>query len=76
LFSVAFLPFPTQLEIINTNRNEMIDSPLFVTWKKRDKHGDNQLRGCIGTFKAWKLHEGLKHFALERLISRTYRFDC
>lgn len=35
--------------------------PLFVTWKiGRDK----RLRGCIGTFSAMELHNGLREYAL------------
>ncbi|XP_030370893.1 uncharacterized protein CG5902 [Scaptodrosophila lebanonensis] len=35
--------------------------PLFVTWKiGRDK----RLRGCIGTFSAMQLHNGLREYAL------------
>ncbi|XP_039958693.1 uncharacterized protein CG5902 [Bactrocera neohumeralis] len=35
--------------------------PLFVTWKTgRDK----RLRGCIGTFSAMHLHNGLREYAL------------
>lgn len=36
--------------------------PLFITWKS-DKTGD--LRGCIGTFKAINLHDGLREYTLE-----------
>ena len=38
-------------------------TPLFITWKKR--HGDEyDLRGCIGTFYAQPLEEGLCDYAL------------
>lgn len=36
-------------------------SPLFVTWKIGR---DRRLRGCIGTFGALELHEGLREYAL------------
>lgn len=36
--------------------------PLFVTWQLgRDK----RLRGCIGTFKAINLHDGLSEYAIQ-----------
>jgi len=37
--------------------------PLFVTWKKwSSKHQEYDLRGCIGTFAAQPLAEGLQTF--------------
>lgn len=36
--------------------------PLFVTWKVGY---DKRLRGCIGTFKATNLHDGLKDYAIQ-----------
>lgn len=42
-------------------------SPLFVTWKKwSDAHQDHILRGCIGSFSAQPLHEGIAEYALSR----------
>ncbi|XP_072033893.1 AMMECR1-like protein isoform X2 [Amphiura filiformis] len=35
--------------------------PLFVTWKIGK---DRRLRGCIGTFTAMNLHEGLREYAI------------
>jgi hypothetical protein len=40
------------------------DSPLFVTWNTNTKSGEKRLRGCIGTFEAQELGEGLKSYAL------------
>jgi len=38
--------------------------PMFVTWKKHNGDGINwKLRGCIGTFSARDLTEGLKEYA-------------
>ena len=38
-------------------------SPIFVTWK----YGHNRkLRGCIGTFSAMNLHDGLREYAITR----------
>eukprot|EP01111_Echinosteliopsis_oligospora_P008559 TRINITY_DN2432_c0_g1_i2.p1 TRINITY_DN2432_c0_g1~~TRINITY_DN2432_c0_g1_i2.p1 ORF type:complete len:109 (-),score=15.64 TRINITY_DN2432_c0_g1_i2:277-558(-) len=44
--------------------------PLFVTWKKkiRRRSNDSELRGCIGTFKAKKLHAGLSEFAVTSAV--------
>lgn len=42
--------------------------PLFVTWKiGRDK----KLRGCIGTFSAMNLHEGLREYAITSAFKDT-----
>ena len=41
----------------------LIYSPLFVTWKIGK---DRRLRGCIGTFTAMNLHEGLREYAISR----------
>lgn len=38
--------------------------PLFVTWKKLDRWNEYQLRGCIGTFSAVRLHHGLSSYAV------------
>lgn len=38
-------------------------SPLFVTWNVLSK-GEKRLRGCIGTFEAQELEEGLRSYAL------------
>lgn len=38
--------------------------PLFVTWNIISSRGHKSLRGCIGTFDAQKLSEGLKNYAL------------
>jgi hypothetical protein len=39
-------------------------SPLFVTWNVVGRGGDTRLRGCIGTFEAQELDEGLRSYAL------------
>jgi hypothetical protein len=45
------------------------DSPLFVTWNVVSKSGERRLRGCIGTFEAQELGEGLKSYALTSCVS-------
>lgn len=50
------------------------DSPLFVTWNTVTKSGDKRLRGCIGTFEAQELSDGLKSYALTSAFDDT-RFN-
>jgi uncharacterized protein (TIGR00296 family) len=51
------------------------ESPLFVTWNKKSRHGDDyNLRGCIGTFEAQELESGLSMYALTSALHDT-RFD-
>ena len=38
--------------------------PLFVTWNTISSRGHKSLRGCIGTFEAQELAEGLESYAL------------
>lgn len=38
--------------------------PLFVTWNTVDNYKDKSLRGCIGTFEAQRLSQGLREYAL------------
>jgi hypothetical protein len=38
--------------------------PLFVTWDTRGRSGSKSLRGCIGTFEAQELEDGLRSYAL------------
>ena len=40
------------------------DRPLFVTWNTIDRSGSKTLRGCIGTFEAQELEDGLRSYAL------------
>lgn len=42
--------------------------PLFVTWNTLAKGGEKRLRGCIGTFEALELEEGLSSYALTRYV--------
>lgn len=44
--------------------------PLFVTWKIGN---EKKLRGCIGTFSALRLHDGLKEYCLSSAL-RDSRF--
>ncbi|VEU20546.1 DEKNAAC101419 [Brettanomyces naardenensis] len=47
--------------------------PLFVTWNIL-RHGNKELRGCIGNFGNLKLPEGVKEYALIAALEDT-RFD-
>ena len=42
--------------------------PLFVTWNTLSRGGEKRLRGCIGTFEALELEEGLGSYALTRYL--------
>jgi AMME syndrome candidate gene 1 protein len=42
--------------------------PLFVTWNTVSKNGQKSLRGCIGTFEAQELAQGLKSYALTSYV--------
>ncbi|KAF2026829.1 hypothetical protein EK21DRAFT_73354 [Setomelanomma holmii] len=50
------------------------DSPLFVTWNTVTRSEERRLRGCIGTFEAQELDEGLKSYALTSAFDDT-RFN-
>lgn len=47
-------------------RNEDEAHPLFVTWNTISRSGHKSLRGCIGTFEAQELEDGLRSYALTR----------
>ncbi|KAI1808725.1 AMMECR1 domain-containing protein [Daldinia bambusicola] len=51
------------------------ESPLFVTWNTvSPRTGNTSLRGCIGTFEAQELDEGLSSYAITSAIN-DMRFD-
>ncbi|KAI9883227.1 MAG: Histone chaperone asf1 [Watsoniomyces obsoletus] len=56
------------------------DRPLFVTWNAISRNGHKSLRGCIGTFEAQPLEEGLKNYALTSSVSLFFNIsssmDC
>ncbi|KAI8991972.1 DUF51 family protein [Mycotypha africana] len=45
--------------------------PLFVTWHKKSRYDNYELRGCIGNFNPMPLHEGLKKYALISALRDT-----
>ncbi|KAI1101625.1 AMMECR1 domain-containing protein [Jackrogersella minutella] len=51
------------------------ESPLFVTWNTvSPRSGHTSLRGCIGTFEAQELDDGLSSYAITSAI-HDMRFD-
>ncbi|KAK6849796.1 hypothetical protein PG995_013629 [Apiospora arundinis] len=51
------------------------ESPLFVTWNTVSaRSGNTSLRGCIGTFEAQELDDGLSSYAITSAI-HDMRFD-
>ncbi|RMZ18626.1 hypothetical protein D0859_17234 [Hortaea werneckii] len=46
--------------------------PLFVTWNVVNRSGHKTLRGCIGTFEAQDLEQGLRSYALTRTNLMIY----
>ncbi|KAI1397050.1 AMMECR1 domain-containing protein [Hypoxylon fuscum] len=48
------------------------ESPLFVTWNTvSPRSGNTSLRGCIGTFEAQELDEGLSEYAITSAMHDT-----
>lgn len=45
-------------------RQPEVEYPLFVTWNTINGRGHKNLRGCIGTFEAQEIENGLKNYAL------------
>jgi AMME syndrome candidate gene 1 protein len=45
--------------------------PLFVTWNTHSRSGHKSLRGCIGTFEALPLEQGLSGYALTSAFDDT-----
>jgi AMME syndrome candidate gene 1 protein len=45
--------------------------PLFVTWNTHSRSGHKSLRGCIGTFEALPLQQGLSGYALTSAFDDT-----
>ena len=46
--------------------------PLFVTWNTVSRSGHKSLRGCIGTFEALELEEGLRTYAMTSYVYTSY----
>jgi hypothetical protein len=50
-----------------TSGQTVKESPLFVTWNVVSS-GEKRLRGCIGTFEAKELGDGLRSYALTSYV--------
>lgn len=48
----------------NTPSRPHEEFPLFITWDTVNSRGHKSLRGCIGTFEAQEIENGLKSYAL------------
>lgn len=46
------------------NKKKVEKHPLFITWNTLSRSGGKSLRGCIGTFEAQELEDGLRSYAL------------
>ncbi|KAF2758123.1 hypothetical protein EJ05DRAFT_476383 [Pseudovirgaria hyperparasitica] len=55
-------------------KTEHEEFPLFVTWNTISRSGHKNLRGCIGTFEAQALDDGLRSYALTSAFEDT-RFN-
>ncbi|KAF2177919.1 hypothetical protein K469DRAFT_754867 [Zopfia rhizophila CBS 207.26] len=56
---------------LKKEKERVDDHPLFVTWNTVSKSGDKRLRGCIGTFEAQELDDGLRSYALTSAFDDT-----
>jgi AMME syndrome candidate gene 1 protein len=60
----SFFSLGRRLKEVNVQRSTTDDHPLFVTWNTVGRSGSRSLRGCIGTFEAQDLDDGLRSYAL------------
>ncbi|ETS85822.1 hypothetical protein PFICI_03847 [Pestalotiopsis fici W106-1] len=59
----------TSTSSLPTEREAITESPLFVTWNTvSPKSGNTNLRGCIGTFEAQELEDGISSYAITSAI--------
>jgi len=71
--SVSTTPAPASDED-EEKEDEVTESPLFVTWNINHPRYGWTLRGCIGTFEAQPLDQGLSDYALISALEDT-RFN-
>ncbi|KAJ3564485.1 hypothetical protein NPX13_g7826 [Xylaria arbuscula] len=64
----------TSTASLPAERPAITESPLFITWNTVSASGYTSLRGCIGTFEAQELDEGIASYAITSAIHDT-RFD-
>lgn len=60
----SFFSLPRRLGRQRKPSRSEEDYPLFVTWNTVRRDGSKNLRGCIGTFEAQELDDGLRSYAL------------
>ncbi|KAF2266176.1 hypothetical protein CC78DRAFT_492281 [Lojkania enalia] len=71
----SFFSLPKRLHREKESESVDLDrSPLFVTWNIVTRSGDKRLRGCIGTFEAQDLDDGLRSYAITSAFEDT-RFN-
>jgi uncharacterized protein (TIGR00296 family) len=62
----------TSLSSLSDATPLITESPLFVTWNTvSERNGQRSLRGCIGTFEAQDLDDGLSSYALTSALHDT-----
>lgn len=65
----------TSTTSLDSTEPAITESPLFVTWNTvSPRTGNTSLRGCIGTFEAQDLDEGLSSYSITSAI-HDMRFD-
>lgn len=73
--STMSLSAETSTTSLTSTQSVVTESPLFVTWNTVSaRSGHTSLRGCIGTFEAQELDEGLSSYAITAAI-HDMRFD-
>ncbi len=68
--STMSLPTDTPMTSVSSLPT-VTESPLFVTWNTLSAHHGSNLRGCIGTFEAQELSDGLSSYALISALHDT-----
>lgn len=61
----------TSVSSITSPSPPITESPLFVTWNTTSGRHGHSLRGCIGTFEAQELEDGLASYALTSALEDT-----
>lgn len=54
----------SDLSMTQNKKKKVEKHPLFITWNTLSRSGSKSLRGCIGTFEAQELEDGLRSYAL------------
>lgn len=68
-------PATSTTSLPDSSTSIITESPLFVTWNTvSSRSGHSSLRGCIGTFEAQELEDGLSSYAVISAV-QDMRFD-